>query len=304
MEQKTYPDVSQIFAAKEERRRQLAALPWEEKVKIIEKMREAMPRRKRPADLHALVMPMHDPDGLLFPHLLALVPQLRELCGRVIISITPLTRVQQPHWVERVMADHFFGVCEFTKSLPVGDEFVQLYAHAAMISAPNTLLHLCFIDRVAFALQSPCRAQFLADMQRLQPADVPLIFQRSAAAWATHPRNYQAIEAMFTVVAEGYFQQSLDFAWCHLVVPAGQLQAILPQVQRHDLAVCAEIVLLLKETIQTRAVDWLAWEDPFILNRDPNQLKLEREQSPAETQKRLNYVLPMIEAINYFHNGR
>lgn len=44
MEQKIYPDVSHIFAAKEERRRQLAALSWEEKVKIIEKMREAMPR--------------------------------------------------------------------------------------------------------------------------------------------------------------------------------------------------------------------------------------------------------------------
>lgn len=44
MEQKTYPGVSHIFAAKEERRRQLAALSWEEKVKIIEKMREAMPR--------------------------------------------------------------------------------------------------------------------------------------------------------------------------------------------------------------------------------------------------------------------
>lgn len=44
MQQKIYPDVSHIFAAKEERRRQLAALSWEEKVKIIEKMREAMPR--------------------------------------------------------------------------------------------------------------------------------------------------------------------------------------------------------------------------------------------------------------------
>jgi len=44
MEQKNYPDVSHIFAAKEERRRQLAALSWEEKVAIIEKMRQAMPR--------------------------------------------------------------------------------------------------------------------------------------------------------------------------------------------------------------------------------------------------------------------
>lgn len=85
------------------------------------------------------------------------------------------------------------------------------------------------------------------------------------------------------------------------MVSAGQLRAILPQVRCHDLAVCAELVLLLKATIQIREVDWLAWEDPFILNRDPDQLKQEREQSPAETQKRLNYVLPMIEAIHHFY---
>lgn len=250
---------------------------------------------------HALVMPMHDPDGLLFPHLVATASQLRDHFDCAVISIAPLTRANQGPWVERVMADAFFTVCEFTQSQPVGDEFVQLYAYAAATCPPEALLHLCLIDRVAYALQSPYRAQFLADMQRLQPDDAPLIFQRSAAAWATHPRNYQAIEAMFTVVAEGYFQQSLDFAWCHLVVSAGQLQAILPQVRRHDLAICAELVLLLKETIQTRTVDWLAWEDPFIFGREPEQLKREREQSPAETQKRLNYVLPMIEAIHHFH---
>jgi hypothetical protein len=45
MEEKIYPDVSHIFAAKEERRRHLAALSWEEKVAIIEKMNAAMPRR-------------------------------------------------------------------------------------------------------------------------------------------------------------------------------------------------------------------------------------------------------------------
>lgn len=250
--------------------------------------------------LQALVMPMHDPTGLLFPHLLAITPHLRELFGRAIISIPPTTRAQQADWVEQVATDDFFIVCEFTKSQPVGDEFVQLYAHAATICSPDTLLHLCFIDRVAYALQSPYRAQFIADIQILRPDEVPLIFQRSATAWATHPRNYRALEEVVMVVGEGYFQQTLDFTWCHLVVPAGQLQAILPQVRRHDLAICAELVLLLKETIRTKEVDWLAWEDPFILNRDPHQLKQEREQSPAETQKRLTYVLPMIEAIHQF----
>lgn len=34
-----YPDVSHIFAAKAKRRQMLAALSWEEKVAIIERMR-------------------------------------------------------------------------------------------------------------------------------------------------------------------------------------------------------------------------------------------------------------------------
>lgn len=313
MEQKVYPGVSHIFSAKEERRRQLAALSWAEKVAIIEKMNRDMPRGKwRPLLKEritkttidsAIVMPMHDPTGLFFPHLAAITPQLKELFGRAVISITAVTRAQQTEWVEQVAADDFFSLCEFQAAQPVGDEFVQLYAHAAAICPPQTLLHLCFVDRVAYALQSHHCAQFSADVQALQPANVPLIFQRSAAAWQTHPRNYQAVEEMLTMVSEGYFQKMLDFAWCHMVVPAGQLQTILPQVRRHDLAICAELILLLKETIQTREVDWLAWEDPFILGRDARQLKQEREQNPAETQKRLDYVLPMLQAIHQAFSG-
>lgn len=241
---------------------------------------------------------MHDPAGLYFPHLAAMTPQLKQLFAYAVVSITPATRQQQASWVDRCRADSFFHILTLEPGLAVGDEFVQLYTHAATLCPADTLLHLCFVDRVAYALQSAYCAQFTADVQALQVTGVPLIFQRSAAAWHTHPRNYRALEEMVTVVGEGYFQRTLDFAWCHLVVQAGQLQAILPQIKRHDLAICAELVLLLAESIKLRAVDWLAWEDPFILGRDPHQLKQEREQSPAETQKRLAYLLPMLEAMH------
>jgi len=39
-----YPDISAILAAKQQRRRELAALSWEEKVAIIEMMRQLRPR--------------------------------------------------------------------------------------------------------------------------------------------------------------------------------------------------------------------------------------------------------------------
>jgi len=51
--QKTYPDISGILAAKAQRRLALAALSWEEKVAIVERMRVLQPRdmwRDMPAE--------------------------------------------------------------------------------------------------------------------------------------------------------------------------------------------------------------------------------------------------------------
>jgi hypothetical protein len=42
----TYPDIAQIVVAKTQRRRDLAALSWEEKVAIIEWMQSSLPRGK------------------------------------------------------------------------------------------------------------------------------------------------------------------------------------------------------------------------------------------------------------------
>lgn len=255
-------------------------------------------RRMKTNTQTAIVMPMHDPSGLYFPHLAAITPQLKELFAHAIVSITPATAQQQAAWIEHCQADSFFRVLMLEPGLGVGAEFVQLYTHAATVCPAGTLLHLCFVDRVAYALQSPYGAEFIADLQAIQQADTPLLFQRSAAAWQTHPRNYQAIEAMLTTLGEGYFGKTLDFAWCHLVVEAGQLRALLPQVKRPDLAILAELVLGLIHTIHTRDVDWLAWEDPFSFGQAAAPLKAAREQSPAETQKRLTYVLAMIQAMH------
>ena len=40
----SYPDVSEILSAKVARRQALAALSWEEKVAIIEQMRQLLPK--------------------------------------------------------------------------------------------------------------------------------------------------------------------------------------------------------------------------------------------------------------------
>jgi hypothetical protein len=59
-----YPDITPIFAAKQRRRQELAALSWEEKVAIIEKMRRLLPRQQwRKLEVTAAtVAPDPDPD--------------------------------------------------------------------------------------------------------------------------------------------------------------------------------------------------------------------------------------------------
>ncbi len=44
--QKGYPDISGILSAKARRRKALAALSWEEKVAIIERMQKLLPKGK------------------------------------------------------------------------------------------------------------------------------------------------------------------------------------------------------------------------------------------------------------------
>jgi hypothetical protein len=79
----------------------------------------------------------------------------------------------------------------------------------------------------------------------------------------------------------------------------------MPLVKNPDLSMVAEMIFYLQDDIKTRAVDWLSWEDPFILSRDPQGLRRERENSLEETRKRLRYVLPMIDTLTRLSaNGR
>jgi hypothetical protein len=158
---------------------------------------------------------------------------------------------------------------------------------------------------VAFALEGKYGDSFLADVDSLTDNDLPLIFQRSPAAWETHPQNYCELEGIVTTVGQNLFGKELDYGWCHIVVRAGQLREIMPLVKNPDLSMVAEMIYYLQDNIHTRAVDWLAWEDPFILKRNAAELKHEREHSLVETQKRLKYVLPMLETLTRLSkNGR
>jgi hypothetical protein len=251
-----------------------------------------------------LAFPFNDPNGTMFGHLQAILPQLKEHFECAYIC-PPLATQKNVEHMRYLRADNFFTIFPADRTMQIGEHFAYLYRRAAEAAHPEQIIHLCYVDRLAFALEGEYRDLFLSDMASLSTADMPLIFQRSQTAWDTHPQNYRDLEGMVTTVGHHLFGRDLDYAWCHIAVNAGQLREIMPLVQNPDLSVVAEMIFYLREKIQTRDVDWLAWEDPFILSRDPVELKKEREKSMEETRKRLSYTVPMIETLTRLSaNGR
>ena len=240
----------------------------------------------------------------MFHHLQAILPDLREHFERAYIC-PPLSTLKHVDHIQQLQVDDFFTIFPVDQEMQLGQHFAYLYQHAATAAPSDQILHLCFLDRLAFALEGKYRDSFLADIDSLSSSDVPLIFQRSQTAWETHPQNYGELEGIVTTVGRNLFGRELDYAWCHIVVSGGQLREIMPLVENPDLSMVAEMIFYLQEDIHTREVDWLAWEDPFILGRHAIKLKQERENSVEETYKRLSYVLPMIETLTRLsRNGR
>ena len=250
------------------------------------------------------VLPIHDPAGEFLPHLQEVTPQLEGVFAGAFLGITAVTAKTQRPWIDWLQAHEFYRCIFHRPGLAMGDQFRELYASAAAAYPSDTLLHLCFADRLIFILQSAHCQPFVDDMRAVHYDESTLIFRRSEAAWGTHPANYRAAEQMVTTAGELLFGKTLDFAWCHLVIRADVLGAIIPRTTRPDMSMLAEIVVqALRQGIRTKDVDWLAWEDPFLVGRDACQLKQEGEASLQETRKRSAHVIPMLQLLDTAVNG-
>jgi hypothetical protein len=221
----------------------------------------------------AIVFPFNDPDGTMFPLLQAILFDLKGHFDRAFLTIPNNTQVGQPENIRLLERDNFFKLFTISSEAPVGDHFAFLYRQAAFAAHPKQILHLCYLDRLSFALRTEYREQFLADMEGLRAEHLPLIFHRSESAWATHPKNYFELESFVTDIGRTLFGKTLDYGWCHFVVQAEQLREIMPLIKKHDLSMVAEMILHVQADVKTREVDWLAWEDPFMLGRDAGELK-------------------------------
>lgn len=245
----------------------------------------------------AIVLPFHDPKGILLNHLEQIESDLKQWFDHAFLSISPVTAIYQETRLESLAQDHFYILNpNFPDTLP-GDHYRAAYHNAVLHCPPHQQLHLCDIDRVAFALQSSHRAEFLQSLEWSIRQSQPILFQRSPTAWATHPGPYQSAEAIAIQLGQLLFGQYYDFAWSYLVVRSDILAGMVPTLQHRDFGLLAEIVLSLRKQLVTCEVDWLAWEDPFILARDFDELRTERDNDPTESDRRLVWNAPIIQLL-------
>ncbi len=240
----------------------------------------------------AIVLPFHDPQAIMLPHLFQLDPWLKQNFTHAYLGLSHPTQLQQPAAIDRLQHDPFYRLTFNPPGSQPGQHYRAVYQSAVDGSSPAQRLHLCDFDRPAFALSTAYRQAYLDDLAWANSQVAPVLFQRTPAAWATYPENYREIEELVARVGELLYGQTYDFGWSYLVLQAADLAWVLPQLNSLDFGVLIEVLLLLRTRLLTHPVDWLAWEDPFMLGRDPGELRLERSHSRPETIKRLRGLLP------------
>jgi hypothetical protein len=243
---------------------------------------------------HTLVFSIHDASGIIFDLVEKITPTLQEIFNRAVVSITPKTEESQELRVEKMGRDGFFELCKNEAGTLAGDHYMKATRTALERSEKGEIIHICTPDRLALAIMKH-KKDFLKDMEEERKEEKPILYERSDFAWSTHPKNYYAIESMATTLGKILYGKELDFFWCDLAVRAETLKKIAEKVKTPDFRILAELIFPIKDDLVVKKVDWLEWEDPFVLGKESAGFKKEREESVEENQKRMKYVMSTIE---------
>jgi len=239
-----------------------------------------------------LTFPYHDPRGQRESALRRELPALRGAFAQICVSAIPPLREE---FLQLLEAERCV-VYRNALGTSVGDH-ARAALHLGLEHAPRDgFIFYGFDDRILYALNSEWRTPFLDDMRAEPGADV-VVFERTPAAWATHPDNYREIEQMVSRALEMVCGRRIELGVSALMMSARAAEIILPQSRAAGFEVWGEWVLLALSAglaVTTRAVDWLAWEDPYWESVAPERLKREREGSPEETRRRIMMNAPCL----------
>jgi hypothetical protein len=239
-----------------------------------------------------LTFPYYDPDGqynCAFQHQLG---ALQSAFDVVCVSVAPPTGEDNADFVRYLEAQ---GCAVFGN--PTGATIGDQSRRALRLALQHTEqpIFFGFLDRILFALEIEWRRLFLQDLKVYETAEF-LVFERSQAAWDTHPSNYREIEQMVVRMFELLCGRSIELMPCALILSHDAASAIVGQSTSPSHEVWAEWMLLAMKNgipITTRKVDWLAWEHPYWEGIHPTELRRSREDNPDEVIKRIKMNVPV-----------
>ena len=78
----------------------------------------------------ALAFPHNDPDGRMFHHLQAILPDLRSHFERAYICV-PLSTLHHVEQIDQLQADDFFTIFPLDCEMQIGELFKYLYQRTA-----------------------------------------------------------------------------------------------------------------------------------------------------------------------------
>jgi hypothetical protein len=243
-----------------------------------------------------LTFPYHDPGGMYNDLLRKNIPFLEKFFDVICISVTPQTVSQNPELLE-YLANHTKIQLNKEES-NIGDHFRNALK-IAIDNKQNDSIFFGFIDRVIFDLETQWKKKFLNDLAKHKNEQF-LLFERSEAAWGTHPNNYREIEQMVSRCFKFLSGMDIELNPCGLILSQESAKKILNESQSQLWDVWGEWILIAlknKLGVKTKKVDWLSWEDPFWEKKEPNKFKVERENSKEETIKRIKSNLPFFSLI-------
>ena len=96
-----------------------------------------------PNDTSTLVLPVHDPNGILLMHLQRILPTLVSHFQHAFISLSPQTVQQQEELIGYFRQNHFFSFVNNAPGSTIGDHYLAGYHIALERCQPETQLHLC-----------------------------------------------------------------------------------------------------------------------------------------------------------------
>jgi hypothetical protein len=243
-----------------------------------------------------VAFPYHDPNGKFNELIKKSLAKLQTIFSHICISATSSTIEKNGEFIKFLEHEGCLIYKNAVKS-NIGDHYRNALTRALTVKDDDKIF-FGFVDRVLFALNTDFAEKFVVDMK--DDFNDLVLFERTEAAYQTHPRNYREIEQTVNKLGSYLIGEERELATCGFLIKSELARKILTQSTADSYSAGAEWLLLaysfgIKPTI--KKVDWLSWEDPFIDNMPAEKLKADRENQKDEYIKRLEMNLPFINLL-------